>query len=235
MSYFSMSMQNAYQFVKDKRPAISPNLNFMGQLVEFERELELNPSLHGQWNDISMCLPTSEQQMLSAKLYEKIIRTSSISSLGSIPSPPTPVEKDGRSRTSSSGQQSQKPFFLKPINPKGKRGKKLVETWNESPSTAPLPSSSSSPSSSSFSSSLLPSSSLPMLNASEEPQSLPQNQQSCGDELLVAERSELNSCPDLTSPLQRLDLNTVTKEEGLGEHEHRQDCDTSQERLTTVS
>ena len=36
MRHFGLAMQTAYQYVKDRRPAISPNLNFMGQLVEFE-------------------------------------------------------------------------------------------------------------------------------------------------------------------------------------------------------
>ena len=33
---YGLAMQSAYQYVKERRPAISPNLNFMGQLVEFE-------------------------------------------------------------------------------------------------------------------------------------------------------------------------------------------------------
>ena len=36
MSHFGLPMTSAYQYVKERRPAISPNLNFMGQLVEFE-------------------------------------------------------------------------------------------------------------------------------------------------------------------------------------------------------
>ena len=46
MKYHRMSVQRAYQYLKDMRPAISPNLNFMGQLIEFERSLELGNDQH---------------------------------------------------------------------------------------------------------------------------------------------------------------------------------------------
>uniref|UniRef100_A0A3B5KXU5 protein-tyrosine-phosphatase n=1 Tax=Xiphophorus couchianus TaxID=32473 RepID=A0A3B5KXU5_9TELE len=39
MKHSWMTMTDAYKFVKSKRPIISPNLNFMGQLLEFEEDL----------------------------------------------------------------------------------------------------------------------------------------------------------------------------------------------------
>ncbi|XP_050813907.1 dual specificity protein phosphatase 10-like isoform X1 [Gopherus flavomarginatus] len=39
MKHTLMTMSDAYKYVKGKRPIISPNLNFMGQLLEFEMDL----------------------------------------------------------------------------------------------------------------------------------------------------------------------------------------------------
>jgi len=40
IKYFSMSMVDAYKFIKCRRSIISPNLNFMGQLLEFEQGIK---------------------------------------------------------------------------------------------------------------------------------------------------------------------------------------------------
>ena len=39
MRYAQMTMHDAYEFVKRKRSIVSPNLNFMGQLLEYEKKL----------------------------------------------------------------------------------------------------------------------------------------------------------------------------------------------------
>ncbi|PAV56691.1 hypothetical protein WR25_04975 [Diploscapter pachys] len=39
MRHKKMSSDEAYKFVKEKRPSISPNFNFMGQLLEYEEKL----------------------------------------------------------------------------------------------------------------------------------------------------------------------------------------------------
>ena len=39
IKYFSMKMLDAYQYIKIRRSIISPNLNFMGQLLEFEQSI----------------------------------------------------------------------------------------------------------------------------------------------------------------------------------------------------
>ena len=39
MQYKKISSQEAYSFVKSRRPIISPNLSFMGQLIQYEHDL----------------------------------------------------------------------------------------------------------------------------------------------------------------------------------------------------
>lgn len=54
LKHTRMTMIDTYKYVKGKRSIISPNFNFMGQLMEYERELNvgnspriLQPKLHG--------------------------------------------------------------------------------------------------------------------------------------------------------------------------------------------
>lgn len=49
MRHLGLSSDDAYRYVKSKRPSISPNFNFLGQLLEYERELRgeaLGPTTH---------------------------------------------------------------------------------------------------------------------------------------------------------------------------------------------
>ncbi|XP_029108178.1 dual specificity protein phosphatase 8 isoform X2 [Scleropages formosus] len=45
MKTMGLSSDDAYRFVKDRRPSISPNFNFLGQLLEFEKGLKLLKAL----------------------------------------------------------------------------------------------------------------------------------------------------------------------------------------------
>ncbi|KAG7464457.1 hypothetical protein MATL_G00165810 [Megalops atlanticus] len=54
MKHTLMTMTDAYKYVRSRRPIVAPNLNFMGQLLEFERDLNsgvtprmLTPKLSG--------------------------------------------------------------------------------------------------------------------------------------------------------------------------------------------
>ncbi|XP_029108168.1 dual specificity protein phosphatase 16 isoform X1 [Scleropages formosus] len=43
MKRMDMSLDEAYRFVKEKRPTISPNFNFLGQLLDFEKKIKCSP------------------------------------------------------------------------------------------------------------------------------------------------------------------------------------------------
>ncbi|OQV24214.1 Dual specificity protein phosphatase 7 [Hypsibius exemplaris] len=45
MQKFSVPLNSAYDFVKSKKANVSPNFNFMGQLLEFERRLNILPAV----------------------------------------------------------------------------------------------------------------------------------------------------------------------------------------------
>ncbi|XP_075047296.1 dual specificity protein phosphatase 8-like [Mixophyes fleayi] len=46
MRSMGLSLDDAYRFVKEKRPTISPNFNFLGQLLEYEMSLASSPASH---------------------------------------------------------------------------------------------------------------------------------------------------------------------------------------------
>ena len=49
MEYSSLSMQKAYDYVKSKRTIVAPNLGFMGQLLELEKQI--NAGSTEKWKD----------------------------------------------------------------------------------------------------------------------------------------------------------------------------------------
>uniref|UniRef100_A0A8C6UU07 protein-tyrosine-phosphatase n=1 Tax=Neogobius melanostomus TaxID=47308 RepID=A0A8C6UU07_9GOBI len=53
MKHTLMTMTDAYKYVRSRRPVVSPNLNFMGQLLEFEREVH---EFRAQLKVASVCL-----------------------------------------------------------------------------------------------------------------------------------------------------------------------------------
>ncbi|XP_048191097.1 dual specificity protein phosphatase 16 [Perognathus longimembris pacificus] len=43
MKRMDMPLDEAYRFVKEKRPTISPNFNFLGQLLDYEKKIKIQP------------------------------------------------------------------------------------------------------------------------------------------------------------------------------------------------
>ncbi|XP_056140189.1 uncharacterized protein si:dkey-175m17.7 [Lampris incognitus] len=73
MKHTLMTMTDAYKYVRSRRPVVSPNLNFMGQLLEFERDLNsgvtpriLMPKLSGLETQLYMQVRSSSIQEMEA-------------------------------------------------------------------------------------------------------------------------------------------------------------------------
>ncbi|XP_055506011.1 dual specificity protein phosphatase 16 [Leucoraja erinacea] len=54
MKRMDMSLDEAYRFVKEKRPTISPNFNFLGQLLDFEKGLKTHPGQTGMLSKLKL-------------------------------------------------------------------------------------------------------------------------------------------------------------------------------------
>ena len=107
--------------MKDKRPAISPNLNFMGQLVQFEKELVNNPD-NTHKLDIDGYLPSSAQMELSEMIRLSTFGTGSGgSSANSTPEPRSAGGNIGSASVEASGQ----PFLLKMPKPRRRQKQQL--------------------------------------------------------------------------------------------------------------
>lgn len=53
MKYYNHTLDSAYEFVKQRKPNISPNFSFMGQLLEFECSLRPSPADSGFGSHVS--------------------------------------------------------------------------------------------------------------------------------------------------------------------------------------
>ncbi|XP_032784480.2 serine-rich adhesin for platelets isoform X2 [Daphnia magna] len=61
MRHLQMTFDDAFRYVKSKRSSISPNFNFLGQLLEYERQLREEEVLDSSVGDVTNCLQPSCQ------------------------------------------------------------------------------------------------------------------------------------------------------------------------------
>lgn len=100
MKTMGLSSDDAYRFVKDRRPSISPNFNFLGQLLEFEKGLRLLQALtsnsdekstessskhDSEVNGVSTCLEMNGHH----SSYDSSVAEPQIPSEPKLPSPTT--------------------------------------------------------------------------------------------------------------------------------------------------
>ncbi|XP_047144875.1 dual specificity protein phosphatase 16 [Hydra vulgaris] len=77
MKHLSLSLDNAYRYVKNKRPTISPNLNFMGQLMQYEEILQQKKNLlYSPLSEVgmeSLNISTNDQSLVSTPTSPNVV------------------------------------------------------------------------------------------------------------------------------------------------------------------
>ncbi|KAJ3601897.1 hypothetical protein NHX12_029658 [Muraenolepis orangiensis] len=76
MQKLNLSLNDAYDFVKRKKSNISPNFNFMGQLLDFERTL----GLHSPCDNHSSTSPTNEQLFFTTPTNHNVFQLDTLES-----------------------------------------------------------------------------------------------------------------------------------------------------------
>ncbi len=66
MKHLNMNVDDAYKYVKEKRQSISPNFNFLGQLLEFEKRIHGEKQTSPSLSDSSTTTTTTNSQSTSA-------------------------------------------------------------------------------------------------------------------------------------------------------------------------
>lgn len=80
MKHHQIDLTQAYDFVKQRRSCISPNLHFMGQLLEFHKRLQSGTSCSSSINNSGSDCQTEEEMDCSTSCTDSIL--------------PTPLPKD---------------------------------------------------------------------------------------------------------------------------------------------
>lgn len=82
MKTMQLDLSKAYELVKEKRPCISPNLHFMGQLLEFQKQLQVGREQEQRPQsgeddmadgdvDMTLCCPAASGMYYDVSLHEE--------------------------------------------------------------------------------------------------------------------------------------------------------------------
>ncbi|XP_051491928.1 dual specificity protein phosphatase 16 [Apus apus] len=79
MKRMDMSLDEAYRFVKEKRPTISPNFNFLGQLLDFEKKIKNQSGQPGHISKLKLLhLEKSSEHVLVAEGGQSSLSTNQL-------------------------------------------------------------------------------------------------------------------------------------------------------------
>ncbi|KAG7456339.1 hypothetical protein MATL_G00251180 [Megalops atlanticus] len=73
MKRMDMSLDEAYRFVKEKRPTISPNFNFLGQLLDFEKKIKTPLGPLGAIAKLTLLHPAGQEEGVNLSASETAV------------------------------------------------------------------------------------------------------------------------------------------------------------------